>query len=195
MLNNQFMNALAQLESVSYTQQERDTINAVRGKYVAKFGTENMFVRTLAQLEAVAATQAEKDEINMIRGKFGLMEMQSDIATVEQDDVDTFDTVDTDKFKEQMSTSAFPEEKTAVNWDYVNNTPVNPADRKKMTKPSYGEMDWSGTINQQDIDQKLVKNNLAISDDPKTDIDDMGVLSDYDETRQMFDDPETIDDY
>ena len=190
MLNNQFMNALAQLESVSCTQQERDTINAVRGKYVAKFGTENIFVRTLAQLEAVAATQAEKDEINMIRGKFGLMEMQSGIAIVEQDDVETFDTVDTDQFKERMSTSAFPEEKTAVNWDYVNNTAIDPADRKKK----YGEMDWSETINTQDFDPKLLKNNRSIYDDPSTDIDDMGVLDDYDETRQMFDDPENIDD-
>ena len=122
------------------------------------------------------------------------MEMQSGIATVEQDDVETFDTVDTDQFKERMSTSAFPEEKTAVNWDYVNNTAIDPADRKNLTKPSYGDMDWSETLNQPEIDPKLVKNNLAISDDPNTDIDDMGVLADYDETRQMFDDPENIED-
>lgn len=194
MLNNQFMNALAQLESVSCTQQERDTINAVRGKYVAKFGTENPFVRTLAQLESVAATQAEKDEINMIRGKFGLMEMQSDIATIEQDDVDTFDTVDTDAFKTRMATSARPEDNSVINWDYVNNSPIDPADRKKLTKPSYGEMDWTDTI-KNDIDPKIVANNRSITDDPNTSMDNMDLLNDYDETRSILGDPEQEDDY
>lgn len=189
MLNNQFMNALAQLESVSCTQQERDTINAVRGKYVAKFGTENSFVRTLARLESVAATQAEKDEINMIRGKFGLMEMQSDIATIEQDDVDTFDTVDTDAFKTRMTTSARPEDNSVINWDYVNNSPIDPADRKKLTKPSYGEMDWTDTM-KNDIDPKIVANNISVSDDPNTSMDNMDILNDYDETRSILGDPE-----
>lgn len=192
MLNNQFMNALAQLESVSCTQQERDTINAVRGKYVAKFGTENPFVRTLAQLEAVAATQAEKDEINMIRGKFGLMEMQTKIDPVEQDDVDTFDTVDTDAFKTRMATSASPEDNAVINWDYVNNSPIDPADRKELTKPSYGEMEWTDTL-KTDIDPKIAANNRPYTDDPNLSMDNMDLLADYDETRSMFDDPEDID--
>lgn len=75
MVNQTFMKSLAMLESVSATQAERDIINNVRGRYVAKFGSDNMFVDTLAQLEAQAATQAERDEINSIRGVFGLMEM------------------------------------------------------------------------------------------------------------------------
>lgn len=75
MVNQTFMKSLAMLESVSATQAERDIINNVRGRYVAKFGSDNTFVDTLAQLEAQAATQAERDEINSIRGVFGLMEM------------------------------------------------------------------------------------------------------------------------
>lgn len=75
MVNQDFMKALAMLESVAATQQERDIINNVRGKYVAKFGGNNQFVNDLAKLESVAATSAERAEINEIRGKFGLMEM------------------------------------------------------------------------------------------------------------------------
>ena len=75
MVNPIFMKSLAMLESVSATQAERDIINNVRGRYLAKFGADNTFVDTLAQLEAQAATQAERDEINTIRGVFGLMEM------------------------------------------------------------------------------------------------------------------------
>lgn len=75
MVNPIFMKSLAMLESVSATQAERDIINNVRGRYLAKFGSDNTFVDTLAQLEAQAATQAERDDINTIRGMFGLMEM------------------------------------------------------------------------------------------------------------------------
>lgn len=75
MVNPIFMKSLAMLESVAATQAERDIINNVRGRYVAKFGSDNMFVGTLAQLESQSATQAERDEINTIRGVFGLMEM------------------------------------------------------------------------------------------------------------------------
>lgn len=75
MVNPVFMQSLAMLESAAATQAERDTINSVRGRYVAKFGDDNVFVNTLAQLEAKSATEAERQEINTIRGKFGLMEM------------------------------------------------------------------------------------------------------------------------
>jgi len=78
MLNSQFMTALAKLESVAATSAEQETINAVRGRYVAKFGTEHPYVAALNKLESVAATDAEKAEINKIRGKFGLFEMTGD---------------------------------------------------------------------------------------------------------------------
>lgn len=79
MLNSQFMTALAKLESVAATSAEQETINAVRGRYVAKFGTEHPYVAALNKLESVAATDAEKAEINKIRGKFGLFEMTGDM--------------------------------------------------------------------------------------------------------------------
>lgn len=75
MINQNFMRALAQLESVSATEREKAIINSVRGLYVDRYGRDNQFVSTLAQLESVAATSREKAEINTIRGKFGLMEM------------------------------------------------------------------------------------------------------------------------
>ena len=180
MLNQKFMSALAQLESVSCTQQERDTINAVRGKYVAKFGTENPFVRTLAKLESVAATQAEKDEINMIRGKFGLMEMQGTVS-----DIDTI--------KAPMSTDAFDDEVAPENWDYVNNTPIDPAERKKRMSRS-ADMDWSNTVTP-DLDAKFIANNRSVTDDPNLSMDNMGILNNYDETRSILGDPELEDDY
>ena len=180
MLNQKFMSALAQLESVSCSQQERDTINAVRGKYVAKFGTENPFVRTLAKLESVAATQAEKDEINMIRGKFGLMEMQGTVSDI-----------DTDAIKASMSTDAFDDEVAPENWDYVNNTPIDPAERKKQRSAA---MDWSNTVTP-DLDTKFIANNRSVTDDPNLSMDNMGILNDYDETRSILGDPELEDDY
>lgn len=79
MINQQFMNALAQLESVSATDAEKAAINSVRGRYVAAFGTDNQMVQNFAKLEAVAVTEAERNEINTIRGKFGLMEMTLNI--------------------------------------------------------------------------------------------------------------------
>jgi hypothetical protein len=182
MLNKKFMSALAQLESVSCTQQERDTINAVRGKYVAKFGTENPFVRTLAKLESVAATQSEKDEINMIRGKFGLMEMQGTVSDI-----------DTDAIKASMSTDAFDDEVAPENWDYVNNTPIDPAERKKQMSRS-ADMDWSNTVTP-DLDAKFIANNRSVTDDPNLSMDNMGILNDYDETRSILGDPEQEDDY
>lgn len=81
MLNSQFMTALAKLESVAATSAEQETINAVRGRYVAKFGTEHPYVAALNKLESVAATDAEKAEINKIRGKFGLFEMTDDTCS------------------------------------------------------------------------------------------------------------------
>ena len=132
MLNQKFMSALAQLESVSCSQQERDTINAVRGKYVAKFGNENRFVRTLAQLESVAATQAERDEINTIRGKFGLMEM--------------------------------------------TNYPVDITDTESERKI--------------ELDPRVVKNNLATTDDQPTGEMDWSDAVEEDSVRGMLGDPE-----
>jgi hypothetical protein len=75
MINQNFMRALAKLESVSATEREKAIINSVRGLYVDRYGRDNQFVSTLAQLESVAVTSREKAEINTIRGKFGLMEM------------------------------------------------------------------------------------------------------------------------
>ena len=83
MVNPVFMQSLAMLESVAATQAERDTINNVRGRYVAKFGDDNVFVNTLAQLEAKSATDSERQEINTIRGMFGLMEMTETMARPE----------------------------------------------------------------------------------------------------------------
>ncbi len=75
MVNQKYMEILAQLESVSCTQAERDAINMVRGKYVQQYGSDNEYVKGLGLLEAAACTQEEKDDINMIRGKYGLFEM------------------------------------------------------------------------------------------------------------------------
>lgn len=111
MLNQNFMRALAKLESVSATEREKAIINSVRGLYVDRYGRDNQFVSTLAQLESVAATSREKAEINTIRGKFGLMEMTENAMYNSGDDVDNVNTlgVDPRPYKKRirgMSTSA-----------------------------------------------------------------------------------------
>lgn len=112
MLNQNFMRALAKLESVSATEREKAIINSVRGLYVDRYGRDNQFVSTLAQLESVAATSREKAEINTIRGKFGLMEMTT-VAPAFDDGGDEGDYsnmgVDSQMYKKrrkEMSTSA-----------------------------------------------------------------------------------------
>ncbi len=75
MINSHFMTSLAQLESVAATETEKDTINAVRGCYVSKFGSEYPYVDALNKLESVAATDEEKAEINKIRGMYGLFKL------------------------------------------------------------------------------------------------------------------------
>lgn len=75
MVNQMYMKVLARLESVASTKAEKDAINAVRGRYVQQFGTDNEYVNSLSKLESVAATKAEQEQINTIRGKYGLFEM------------------------------------------------------------------------------------------------------------------------
>lgn len=127
MVNPIFMKSLAMLESVSATQAERDIINNVRGRYLAKFGADNTFVDTLAQLEAQAATQAERDEINTIRGVFGLMEMTEMTARPEvnvvpedaglADDIDA--NVETENIKNYLpSPTKHPKQPTADEIDF-----------------------------------------------------------------------------
>ena len=91
MVNNLFMTSLAKLESVAATDSEKETINAIRGRYVAKFGADHAYVDALNKLEAVAATEAEKAEINKIRGKFGLFEMTSSLTKQNPDLLDYAD--------------------------------------------------------------------------------------------------------
>ena len=128
MVNQTFMKSLAMLESVSATQAERDIINNVRGRYVAKFGSDNTFVGTLAQLEAQAATQAERDEINSIRGVFGLMEMTEMTArpevNVAPEDAgitdDIYSNIETEKIKNTLpNPTKNPKQPTAdeINFD------------------------------------------------------------------------------
>lgn len=129
MLNPQFMQALAQLESVSCTQAEKDTINAVRGRYVAEFAADHPFVDTLARLEAVAATESEKDEINAIRGKFGLFEYQAinDLAAVTDNEsrsrqYETPVKIDKDVLKNNLATSDEEDPVTADDFIMNKNT-------------------------------------------------------------------------
>ena len=75
MVNQMYMKVLARLESVASTTAEKDAINAVRGRYVQQFGTDNEYVNSLSKLESVASTKAEQEQINTIRGKYGLFEM------------------------------------------------------------------------------------------------------------------------
>ena len=109
MLNSQFMTALAKLESVAATSAEQETINAVRGRYVAKFGTEHPYVAALNKLESVAATDAEKAEINKIRGKFGLFEMTGDMN---KQNPELLDYADDELYNEGDTGSSYDEELT-----------------------------------------------------------------------------------
>lgn len=109
MLNSQFMTALAKLESVAATSVEQETINAVRGRYVAKFGTEHPYVAALNKLESVAATDAEKAEINKIRGKFGLFEMTGDLN---KQNPELLDYADDELYNEGDTGSSYDEELT-----------------------------------------------------------------------------------
>ena len=109
MLNSQFMTALAKLESVAATSAEQETINAVRGRYVAKFGTEHPYVAALNKLESVAATDAEKAEINKIRGKFGLFEMTGDLS---KQNPELLDYADDELYNEGDTGSSYDEELT-----------------------------------------------------------------------------------
>lgn len=75
MLNQQFLQALARMESVAATQEEKTAINAVRGKYVDLYGSDNTYVNMLGRLESVAASDADREAINEVRGRFGLMKL------------------------------------------------------------------------------------------------------------------------
>ena len=107
MINSQFMASLAKLESVAATSAEKETINAIRGRYVAKFGTEHPYVEALNKLESVAATNAEKAEINKIRGKFGLFEMTGDLN---KQNPELLDYADDELYNEGDTGSAYDEE-------------------------------------------------------------------------------------
>ena len=75
MLNQQFLQALARMESVAATQEEKTAINAVRGKYVDLYGSDNTYVNMLGRLESVAVSDADREAINEVRGRFGLMKL------------------------------------------------------------------------------------------------------------------------
>lgn len=140
MVNPIFMKSLAMLESVAATQAERDIINNVRGRYVAKFGSDNMFVGTLAQLESQSATQAERDEINTIRGVFGLMEMTEMTARPEvnvvPEDAGLADDIDANVATENIK-------------NYLPNPTKNP---KQPTADEIDFDDWSDiTVSKDDM--------------------------------------------
>ena len=123
MVNNLFMTFLAKLESVAATDSEKETINATRGRYVAKFGTEHPYVEALNKLESVAATDAEKAEINKIRGKFGLFEMTGNLN---KQNPELLDYADDELYNEGDTGSSF------------NDPADNPMSEEEMLSNKYG---------------------------------------------------------
>lgn len=75
MLNQDFLQSLAMMESVAASQKEKQAINAVRGKYVGMYGSDIKYVNMLGRLESVAASDADREAINEVRGRYGLMKL------------------------------------------------------------------------------------------------------------------------
>ena len=141
MINRQFMTSLAKLESVAATSAEKETINAIRGRYVAKFGTEHPYVEALNKLESVAATNAEKAEINKIRGKFGLFEMTGDLN---KQNPELLDYADDELYNEGDTGSSF------------NDPADKPMSEEEMLSNKYGTpMSIVGEEIVRDLDPKV----------------------------------------
>ena len=173
MLNQNFMRALAKLESVSATDREKAIINSIRGLYVDRYGRDNQFVSTLAQLESVAATNREKAEINTIRGKFGLMEMTDDLS---------------------VRTNVYGERSTGMDTAPDAIPPVN--------DPESG-LAMTGTRAEDNYKQAIADQTMAATAAPfKDTLDDISLGSTVDPEDDwsdlfdpgLLDDPETMDD-
>lgn len=81
MINQQFLQSLAMMESVAATSEEKEAINSVRGRYVGMYGTDNEYVSLLGRLESVTKNQADKESINEVRGRYALMNLtQGEVA-------------------------------------------------------------------------------------------------------------------
>lgn len=81
MINQQFLQSLAMMESVAATSEEKEAINSVRGRYVGMYGTDNEYVSLLGRLESVTQNQADKESINEVRGRYSLMNLtQGEVA-------------------------------------------------------------------------------------------------------------------
>ena len=174
MINSQFMTSLAQLESVAATSAEKETINAIRGRYVAKFGTEHPYVEALNKLESVAATNAEKAEINKIRGKYGLFEMTGDL---DKQNPKLLDYADDELYNEGDTGSSF------------NDPTDNPMSEEEMLRNKYGTpMSIVGEEIVRDLDPKVRKAENAEDDEERR-------IQDFNERRKWNDieDEEVLD--
>ena len=149
MVNQMYMKVLARLESVASTKAEKDAINAVRGRYVQQFGTDNEYVNSLSKLESVAATKAEQEQINTIRGKYGLFEMTYGVDNDETYSVDN----DEDRLSDEIGTAMH----------------VEPVSEKDIENSVSGEPDnESGEKTYEDFEDALVELNKLLANAPDT---------------------------
>ena len=175
MINSQFMTSLAKLESVAATSAEKEIINAIRGRYVAKFGTEHPYVEALNKLESVAATDAEKAEINKIRGKFGLFEMTGDMN---KQNPKLLDYADDELYNEGDTGSSF------------NDPADKPMSEEEMLSNKYGTpMSIVGEEIVRDLDPNVREEENA-EDEEERRIQDFnerwsGLFDDYDNKRNQ----------
>lgn len=141
MVNQMYMKVLARLESVASTKVEKDAINAVRGRYVQQFGTDNEYVNSLSKLESVASTKAEQEQINAIRGKYGLFEMTYGVGN------------DEDRLSDDIGTAMHVEPVTET--DVVNSLSSEPNNE-------------SGKKTYEDFEDALVDLNKLLANAPDT---------------------------
>lgn len=149
MVNQMYMKVLARLESVASTKAEKDAINAVRGRYVQQFGTDNEYVNSLSKLESVASTKAEQEQINTIRGKYGLFEMTYGVDNDETYSVGN----DEDRLSDEIGTAMH----------------VEPVSEKDIENSVTGEPDSeSGEKTYEDFEDALVELNKLLANAPDT---------------------------
>ena len=149
MVNQMYMKVLARLESVASTKAEKDAINAVRGRYVQQFGTDNEYVNSLSKLESVAATKSEQEQINTIRGKYGLFEMTYGVDNDETYSVGN----DEDRLSDKIGTAMH----------------VEPVSEKDIENSVTGEPDSeSGEKTYEDFEDALVELNKLLANAPDT---------------------------
>ncbi len=149
MVNQMYMKVLARLESVASTKAEKDAINAVRGRYVQQFGTDNEYVNSLSKLESVAATKSEQEQINTIRGKYGLFEMTYGVDNDETYSVGN----DEDRLSDEIGTAMH----------------VEPVSEKDIENSVTGEPDSeSGEKTYEDFEDALVELNKLLANAPDT---------------------------